>query len=139
MATSNLDLVQRAKQASQRAYAPYSGFPVGAALLTKSGQTFEGCNIENASLGLTNCAERTAIFKAISEGYRDFAGLAIYGQTDRPISPCGACRQVMAEFFDLACPVTLIAKDGATVEMTVGELLPYSFQGRELGPAKDLD
>ena len=139
MATSNLDLVQLAKEASQKAYAPYSRFPVGAAIKTKSGQVFQGCNIENASLGLTNCAERTAIFKAVSEGYQDFVGLAIYGHTDQPISPCGACRQVMTEFFDFSCSVTLISKDGTTVEMTVGELLPYSFQGQEWAPAKHLD
>ncbi|MGT2929738.1 cytidine deaminase [Streptococcus dentasini] len=123
-----IDLVQLAKEASQYSYTPYSHFPVGAALLTKSGQIFQGCNIENASFGLTNCAERTAIFKAISEGYSDFAKIAVYGYTKEPISPCGACRQVMVEFFDLDCQVTLVAKDGATVEMTVGELLPYSFR-----------
>ncbi|MGT2909365.1 cytidine deaminase [Streptococcus dentapri] len=124
-----INLVQLAKEASRSAYAPYSHFAVGAALLTKSGEVFQGCNIENASFGLTNCAERTAIFKAVSEGYRDFDKLAIYGDTEEPISPCGSCRQVMAEFFDLASPVILGAWDGSTVEMTVGELLPYSFKG----------
>lgn len=84
-------------------------------------------NIENASFGLTNCAERTAIFKAISEGVRDFSEIIIYGETEKPISPCGACRQVMAEFFDKDLKVTLVAKDKSTVVMTVGELLPYSF------------
>ncbi|MFR4771183.1 MAG: cytidine deaminase [Streptococcus salivarius] len=102
-------------------------FRVGAALLTKDGQIFQGCNIENASFGLTNCAERTAIFKAVSEGYRDFECLAVYGDTKEPISPCGACRQVMVEFFKSDSKVILIAEDKSTVEMTVGELLPYSF------------
>ena len=126
MVTTNL--AELAKAASERSYTPYSHFPVGAAVKTKSGQIFQGCNIENASFGLTNCAERTAIFKAISEGHKDFESITIYGETKDPISPCGACRQVMAEFFDLDCPVTLVAKDGTTVEMTVGELLPYSFR-----------
>ena len=94
---------------------------------TKNGEIFQGCNIENASFGLTNCAERTAIFKAVSEGYCDFEYLAVYGDTKEPISPCGACRQVMVEFFESDSKVILIAKDKSTVEMTVGELLPYSF------------
>ncbi|MFC3927276.1 cytidine deaminase [Streptococcus caprae] len=120
-------LIDLAIEASQHAYVPYSHFPVGAALVTKDGHVFQGCNVENASFGLTNCAERTAIFKAVSEGYRDFADLVIYGETDKPISPCGACRQVMSEFFNQDLPVTLVAKDKSTVVMTVRELLPYSF------------
>lgn len=131
MVLTDSNLVELARKASLYSYVPYSHFPVGAAVLTKTGQVFQGCNIENASFGLTNCAERTAIFKAVSEGQRDFSSIVIYGQTNQPISPCGACRQVMAEFFDLDCPVTLVSKDGATVEMTVGELLPYSFQSLE--------
>ena len=80
-----------------------------------------------ASFGLTNCAERTAIFKAVSEGHRDFEMIVVYGDTEQPISPCGACRQVMAEFFKQDSKVILIAEDKSTVVMTVGELLPYSF------------
>ncbi|MBM7636921.1 cytidine deaminase [Streptococcus saliviloxodontae] len=125
--TQTTDLIQVAKQASQHAYVPYSKFPVGAAVRTNDDTIFKGCNVENASFGLTNCAERTAIFKAVSEGHRQFKEIAIYGETAQPISPCGACRQVMTEFFDQDCKVTLIAKSGKTVEMTVGELLPYSF------------
>lgn len=121
------NLVQLAIEASEKAYVPYSHFPIGAALRTKDGRVFTGCNIENASFGLSNCGERTAIFKAVSEGYKEFSEIAIYGETEKPISPCGACRQVMAEFFEPSATVTLIAKDGQTVEMTVGELLPYSF------------
>lgn len=121
------NLVELAKKASQHAYVPYSDFSVGAALVTEDGHVFQGCNVENASFGLTNCAERTAIFKAVSEGYRDFSALAIYGQTEKPISPCGACRQVMAEFFRPDSEITLIGKDNQTVVMTVEELLPYSF------------
>ena len=114
-------------EASKRAYVPYSHFPVGAALVAADGRVFTGCNIENAAYPLTNCGERTAIFKAISEGVTDFKELVVYGETEKPISPCGACRQVMAEFFNKDLPVTLVAKDQSTVVMTVGELLPYSF------------
>lgn len=125
MATTNLlDLVV---ENSRHAYVPYSHFPVSAVLLAKNGQVFTGVNIENASFGLTNCAERTAIFKAVSEGVLDFSEIVIYGETEKPVSPCGACRQVMAEFFEQDLKVTLVAKDKSTVEMTVGELLPYSF------------
>lgn len=125
MATTNLlDLVV---ENSRHAYVPYSHFPVSAVLVAKDGQIFTGVNIENASFGLTNCAERTAIFKAVSEGVRNFSEIVIYGETEKPISPCGACRQVMAEFFEQDLKVTLVAKDKSTVEMTVGELLPYSF------------
>ena len=101
------DLVSLAIEASKKAYVPYSHFPIGAALLTKSGQIFQGCNIENASFGLTNCGERTAIFKAVSEGHLDLEEIAIYGETANPISPCGACRQVMTEFFEPSAKVTL--------------------------------
>ena len=125
METTNL--IELVVDNSKYAYVPYSHFPVSAVLVTKSGELYSGVNIENASFGLTNCAERTAIFKAISEGVRDFSEIIIYGETEKPISPCGACRQVMAEFFDKDLKVTLVAKDKSTVVMTVGELLPYSF------------
>lgn len=124
---ADINLVDLAIKASEHAYIPYSHFPVGAALVTKDGKVFQGCNIENASFGLTNCAERTAIFKAVSEGRRDFQEIAIFGKTEQPVSPCGACRQVMVEFFEQDAKVTLVAKNGQTVEMTVAELLPYSF------------
>ena len=125
MATT--ELIDLAVEVSQQAYVPYSHFPVSAVLVTKDDQIYTGVNIENASFGLTNCGERTAIFKAVSEGVREFKELIIYGQTDKPISPCGACRQVMAEFFEPDLPVTLVSKDKSTVVMTVKELLPYSF------------
>ena len=125
MATTNLiDLVV---ETTKNAYVPYSHFPVGAVLVAKNGQVFTGVNIENASFSLTNCAERTAIFKAVSEGFLDFEELIVYGETEKPISPCGACRQVMEEFINQDLPVTLVAKDKSTVVMTVKELLPYSF------------
>ena len=125
MATT--ELIDLAVEVSKQAYVPYSHFPVSAVLVTKDDQIYTGVNIENASFGLTNCGERTAIFKAVSEGAREFKELIIYGQTERPISPCGACRQVMAEFFEPDLSVTLVSKDKSTVVMTVKELLPYSF------------
>ena len=125
MATT--DLIDLVVETTKNAYVPYSHFPVGAILVAKNGQVFTGVNVENASFGLTNCAERTAIFKAVSEGFLDFEELIVYGETEKPISPCGACRQVMAEFFKKDLPVTLVAKDKSTVVMTVKELLPYSF------------
>lgn len=121
------DLVSLAIGASKHAYVPYSHFPIGAALKTKDGTIYTGCNIENASFGLTNCGERTAIFKAVSDGHKELAEIAIYGETQEPVSPCGACRQVMAEFFEPSSLVTLIAKNCQTLETTVGDLLPYSF------------
>lgn len=121
------NLVDLAIEASKQAYVPYSHFPIGAALKTADGTIYTGCNIENASFGLTNCGERTAIFKAVSDGHRDLVELAVYGQTEEPVSPCGACRQVMVEFFKSDSKIILVSKDGQTVEMTVGELLPYSF------------
>ena len=125
MATT--ELINLVVEVSQHAYVPYSHFPVSAVLVTKDDQIYTGVNIENASFGLTNCGERTAIFKAVSEGAREFKELIIYGQTEKPISPCGACRQVMVEFFEPDLPVTLVSKDKSTVVMTVKELLPYSF------------
>ena len=125
MATT--ELIDLAVQASKNAYVPYSHFPIGAVLVAKDGRVFSGVNVENASFGLTNCGERTAIFKADSEGAFDFEELIVYGETEKPISPCGACRQVMAEFFSEDLKVTLVAKDKSTVVMTVKELLPYSF------------
>ena len=125
MATT--ELINLAIETSKKAYVPYSHFPIGAVLVAKNGQIFTGVNIENASFGLTNCGERTAIFKAVSEGVTDFKELIVYGETKHPISPCGACRQVMAEFFSKDLKVTLVAKDRSTVVMTVKELLPYSF------------
>ena len=125
MATT--ELIDLAVKTSENAYVPYSHFPIGAILVTAEGKIYTGVNVENASFGLTNCGERTAIFKAVSEGERSFKELIIYGQTEKPVSPCGACRQVMAEFFEPDLPVTLVAKDKSTVVMTVKELLPYSF------------
>ncbi|HDR7888426.1 TPA: cytidine deaminase [Bacillus toyonensis] len=119
--------IEEANKMLSKAYIPYSKFPVGAALVTKEGKIYTGCNIENASYGLCNCAERTAIFKAVSEGERDFSYLVITGETDGPISPCGACRQVIAEFCDPKMRVLLTNVKGDEKEVTVEQLLPGAF------------
>ncbi|HIX70334.1 MAG TPA: cytidine deaminase [Candidatus Enterococcus stercoravium] len=124
--------IEIAVAALDQAYVPYSHFPVGACLVTADGKTYQGVNIENASFGLTNCAERTAFFKAVSEGERNFQHLVVAGHTPEPISPCGACRQVMLEFCDPSMPVTLVGDEGVIKEMTVSQLLPYSFTDKDL-------
>ncbi len=121
-----------ATAALDKAYVPYSHFPVGACLVTKEGKLYQGLNIENASYGLSNCAERTAIFKAVSEGERDFQHLVVAGHTPDPIAPCGACRQVIAEFCAPDMPVTLVGDNGVMKETTVAELLPYTFTNKDL-------
>lgn len=120
-------LIQKASEAQQNAYAPYSNFKVGAALLTKLDTIFTGANIENSSYSLTCCAERIAIFKAISEGERYFKSLVIIGDTEKPIQPCGACRQVMAEFFDDKVEILLMNNKGDKEQTTISRLLPSSF------------
>lgn len=130
-----LQVMEESKIAREYAYVPYSKFKVGAALLTKEGKVYHGCNIENASFGMTNCAERTAIFKAVSEGVRDFASLAVVADTDGPVSPCGACRQVIAEFCEPNMPVYLINLKGDVQETTVSELLPGAFSPEDLANA----
>ena len=112
-------------KARENSYSPYSHFAVGAALLCEDGTIFEGCNIENASYGLTNCAERTAIFKAVSEGHITFKALAVVADTEGPCAPCGACRQVMAEF---KIPLIIMGNLMENIKIvTMEELLPFSF------------
>ena len=125
-------LIDTATEMLERAYVPYSHFPVGAALLTKDGKIYSGCNIENASFGLTNCAERTAIFKAVSEGERNFDYLVVTGDTDGPISPCGACRQVLVEFCGPKMPVLLTNRNGDQQFTTVEGLLPGYFKSADM-------
>lgn len=122
-------LLERARTARENAYAPYSKFKVGAALLTKDGRVFAGCNIENASYGLCNCAERTAFFSAVAAGCRrdEFAALAVIGDTDGPIAPCGACRQVIIELGGPDLKIRLGNVRGATRDTTAGEQLPDPF------------
>jgi cytidine deaminase len=118
-------LIKAAKEAQAFSYSPYSGFKVGAALLCKSGKVYTGCNIENASFSATVCAERTALFKAVSEGEREFSAMAIVGNTDLCF-PCGVCRQVMSEFCGAGFKVYL-EENGKPVTFTLGELLPGRF------------
>lgn len=120
-------LVERAKEAVSNAYAPYSGFCVGAAVLTESGKIYQGCNIENASYGATNCAERTAIFKAVSEGEQKICAIAIMSKAGDFTPPCGICRQVMSEFMELDAPVILGNHVGEIKIFQLGELLPANF------------
>lgn len=120
-------LVDVAIEALDQTYTPYSHFPVGAALLTDSGDIYKGINIENVSFGLTNCAERTAIFSAVAAGHRDFEGLVISGRTNEPIAPCGACRQVMVEFFEPHMPIWLINDTGKMIKTDIMTLMPGSF------------
>jgi len=124
------DLLALARDARGRAYAPYSHFQVGAAVLTRDGRQFSGCNVENAAYGLCNCAERTALFSAIAAGCRpgDFAALAVIADTRGPVSPCGSCRQVMSELCDDTMPVLLTNLHGDLQETTVAALLPGSFK-----------
>ena len=119
------ELMKMARKARQNAYAPYSHFAVGAALLAESGRVYTGCNIENASYGLTCCAERNAIFAAVGAGERRFKMLAVAADSPEPVAPCGACRQVIAEF-GISLVVMGNLKE-ATKTMTAEELLPYGF------------
>ena len=128
------ELVKRAYEAQKFSYSPYSGFQVGAALLAKSGKVYTGCNIENAAFSPTNCAERTAFFKAVSEGEKEFEAIAIVGnKKGAPVeewgfcAPCGVCRQVMLEFVNPEEFVVILGKGKETKEFTLKELLPESF------------
>lgn len=129
-------LIEIAKTAAEKAYAPYSGFHVGAALLSKNGKVYTGCNIENSSFSPTNCAERTAFFKAISEGDRDFEAIAIVGGKNLDFSnfcyPCGVCRQVMSEFCKGDFRIILARDDSEIVETTLSDLLPHGFSSENL-------
>lgn len=124
-------LAEKAVEMMNFSYAPYSHFHVGAALLSKNGTVFTGCNVENAAYGPSNCAERTAVFKAVSEGVREFEAIAIAGGADGIVkdfcSPCGVCRQVLAEFCSKDFKVIMINDKGELKTMTLGELLPESF------------
>ena len=120
------ELIEAARAARKNAFAAYSNFKVGAALKTRSGKIFTGCNIENASYGLTMCAERVAIFKAISEGEKDFTAIAVVADTDAPVSPCGACRQIIWEFCG-DIPVILSNLENQNEIIQMREFLPRAF------------
>jgi cytidine deaminase len=130
-------LIQAAREARETAYAPYSRFRVGAALLSRDARVFTGCNVENTSYGLSNCAERGALFSAIAAGYRpgDFTHLAVIGDTEGPIAPCGACRQVMLELGGAQLIVVRSNLHGAVTQTTAATLLPDAFVLVPGGPA----
>lgn len=126
-------LVQSALKARKNAYMPYSGYAVGAALLAADGEIYTGCNVENASFGATNCAERTAFFKAVSEGEREFTAIAVAGgnaleEVKDFAYPCGVCRQVMQEFCEEDFLILVVTANGEYKEHTLAELLPYGFK-----------
>ena len=134
---TSLESVNLAIEAREHAYVPYSNFAVGAALLTKDGKVYQGCNIENSSYGATNCAERTAFFTAVYQGEREFEAIAIVGgKAGEPVSelcaPCGICRQVMREFCKDDFKIFLSKGDGTVLETTLTNLLPLSFSKEDL-------
>ena len=134
---TSLELVNLAIEAREHAYVPYSNFAVGAALLTKEGKVYQGCNIENSSYGATNCAERTAYFTAVYQGERNFEAIAIVGgKAGEPVhelcAPCGICRQVMREFCKDDFKIFLSKGDGTVLETTLTQLLPLSFSKEDL-------
>jgi cytidine deaminase len=126
------ELIKIATEARKTAYAPYSHFAVGAAVLTKTGKLFSGCNVENASLGLTICAERSAVAAAVAAGCRDLAAVAVVTDSNKPALPCGACRQVLAEF-NPDVKIVTATLGGAYEEYTLLELLPKPNQGIPAG------
>ena len=128
-------LAARAVEAKQSAYAPYSHFRVGGALLAKSGRIYTGCNVENVSFSATCCAERTAVCKAVSEGEREFAAIAVSGDNNDYLPPCGICRQVLAEFCDMEDFEVVLANSGEDYQVvTLDRLLPGAFTAGNLAP-----
>ena len=141
---TELELIELAKKAAKNAYVPYSHYTVGAALLSKSGKAFLGCNIENAAYSPTNCAERTAFFKAVSEGEREFSAIAVVGGYELDFkdyfAPCGVCRQVMAEFCDMNTFKVILGKNGGEFRVfTLKEILPFGFSPQNLKAQAEKD
>lgn len=126
---NNVELINYAKKAMNNAYAPYSNFCVGAALLTNDGTVYTGCNIENSSFGATICAERTAAVKAVSEGHRRFTKIAIVSKAGDYTYPCGICRQFLSEFSDENMEFIFEGKDGTILTKSIKDILPYAFNG----------
>lgn len=129
-------LIEGARLAREKAYVPYSEFKVGAAVLSADGRVFTACNVENSSYGLSICAERAAVFKAVSEGARELLGVAIIADSPDPVTPCGACRQVLSEF-GLRMEVTMANLEGLVSRARLDELLPGGFNARQLGRKDD--
>lgn len=132
MKDTQAELIEAAIEARERAYAPYSNFRVGAAVRTKSGKIFTGCNVESASYGLTVCAERVAVWKAVSEGEKEFAEIAVVAGTEELTTPCGVCRQIIWEFCGGDVSVTFANLKGAVETMQMKELLPRAFDTKFL-------
>ena len=131
MAIEN-ELLERAKQAREQAYVPYSNFPVGAVFVGEDGEWYEGCNIENSSYGLSNCAERTAVFSALRTGMRSGKMVAVIADTKGPVAPCGACRQVLSEFLPKDARIVLGNLQGDIKVTTMEDLLPGAFGPEDL-------
>lgn len=133
---TDIELIKKAKKAAENSYSPYSGYTVGAALLSKDGKVFTGCNIENAAYSPTNCAERTAVFKAVSEGIREFEKIAVVGgyrlDFKDYFAPCGVCRQVLREFCDEDFIILLGKNANEYKRLTLKELLPCSFSNESM-------
>lgn len=129
---TDIELVKQAFKAMEKAYAPYSNFKVGAALLTQEGELYSGCNIENASYGATNCAERTAIFKAVSEGAGKIHKIAIVSSSGEYTPPCGICRQVMMEFFEKDGYIILSDRNFHLKKISIADIFPYPFDENDL-------
>lgn len=127
-------LIELAVEARSLSYSPYSHFAVGAALLCKDGSVYVGSNVENASYPLSMCAERNALYSAFMDGKskEDFVAMAVVGETDSPITPCGACRQVISELFPMNAPIYMANLRGDVKETTIVELLPFAFDGSDL-------
>ena len=139
--TTPEELIRMAREARERAYTPYSGFAVGAALLCRDGTVYQGCNIENAAYGPSVCAERVAVFKAVYDGKRDFAAIAIVGgRAGEAVTglcpPCGVCRQVLREFCDPDLTIYLAGEDDRYEVHTLGELLPVSFSNADMATVR---
>lgn len=124
---TNDELIKAAAEVRLQAYAPYSNYQVGAAIECSDGTVFTGCNVENSSYGLSMCAERVAVFKAISVGRRDFRRIAVIADSHSAVRPCGACRQVLSELFPAEAEVIMSSTRGKTEVATVSALLPYPF------------
>jgi cytidine deaminase len=131
MADKKKELLAAAKQARDKAYAPYSNIRVGAAVLGAGGRIFSGCNVENTSLGLTCCAERNAIFAMVAAGETEIREILVIGETDEFLPPCGACRQVIAEFASPSAVVHMCNRTGSSREATVSELVPFIFHWKK--------
>jgi cytidine deaminase len=127
MADKKQELLQAARKARTKAYAPYSNFHVGAAVLGGNGKIYSGCNVENASYGLTNCAERNAIFAMVAAGETKIKEILVIGESEEFLPPCGACRQVIAEFAQPSAVVHMCNREGACRDTTVAELVPFIF------------